>query len=77
MMSDDIKNSKAWSVFITTCCGGKPYFRASKTLISDASSPFRAEMLSANRQLIAILGLLLPTYLIKSMSLRTSGGRSW
>jgi len=48
-------------VLMTTSCGSTPYFLFNSTLIMDASKPFRAEMLSANRQLMGMLGLSVPT----------------
>lgn len=44
------------NVFITASCASRPYLRCRSTLIIAASRPFRAEMLSAKRQFIGILG---------------------
>lgn len=48
-------------VFITASCAGSPYFRDKSTLIMAASRPFRAEILSAKRQFIGMLGLEVPS----------------
>ena len=52
---------KGTDVFITASCAGRPYFRDRSTLIMDASRPFKAEMLSAKRQFIGMLGLEVPS----------------
>ena len=62
-------------VLMTTSWGSTPYFFANRTLSIVASKPFNEDMLSANRQLMGILGALDPTYFTLRPYSRASGGR--
>ena len=48
-------------VSMNASCGSTSYFCRSKTLIRASLSPFRAEMLSAKRQFMGMLGLEVPS----------------
>jgi hypothetical protein len=58
-----------------TSCGSTPYFLVSRTFNIVASNPFNEDILSANRQLIGMLGKFDPTNVILSPYFRASGGR--
>lgn len=62
-------------VLITTSCGSMPYFLTSKAFSTVASRPFNADMLSANLQLIGMLGFAEPTYFTLSANLSIPAGK--
>jgi len=64
-------------VLITTSCDSMPYFLAKRTLRIVASRPFNADMLSANLQLIGMLGASEPTYLTLAAYFWASAGMAF